>query len=153
VPDRRRRRSVTGPQAFELVLGPKSTGSAFASEQDARAAWESHRDHLIERAVFHTHDAGWRPDAYWHFDAGRDDLIPTDDQVMGRDPEGVNARLRWLFDHDGFLPGELEAMRQRAERETRRRTWGGNEAAPFCVAAWDFLRPLIEASGKAEVTD
>lgn len=135
-----------------LTLGPSAGAGPFADEADARDAWESHRDHLIERAVFHTHDAGWRPDAFWHFDADRDDLIPTDAQVMGRDPEGVNARLRWLWDHDAFLPSELDAMRQRAEHETRRRPAGARSTdAPYAIAAWAFLRPLIEASANAEV--
>ncbi|CAN5775478.1 hypothetical protein BH24CHL6_BH24CHL6_08760 [soil metagenome] len=113
---RTRRDALNVAQLMELTIGPKTAGS-FEDEEDARAAWEANRDRLLERYAFHTHCAGWRPDAFWQFEAG---VGPEWTEESWRDPEDDpyhDLRLRWLHEHDAFLPGEVGAMRARAKAD------------------------------------
>jgi hypothetical protein len=105
---------LSGRQLFELDSGPKPSGSAFRDEEELREAWEANRERILERYAFRTHDAGWRPAAFWYL-VGNDPSL-VDDELR---PDGARepARLRWLFEHDAFLPGELDAMRLRATQD------------------------------------
>jgi len=91
---------LSGRQLFELDFGPKPGGSAFADEAELREAWAANRDKTLQRYAFTLHDAGWRPEAFWYRDAGT--------EAGGYDHNAPNGnsteRLRWLFDHDAFLP-------------------------------------------------
>ncbi len=119
---------LDGRQFFELELGPKAT-SAFRDEDELREAWEANREKTLQRYAFRLHGAGWRPAAFWYLDVGDPELFPDgDDENDYREP----ARLRWLFEHDAFLPGELEAMRERARRDP-----GG-----YAATAWRVVSEL-----------
>jgi hypothetical protein len=56
---------VSGAELLELLLGPGHQGPAFASEEEARAAWVRNRDCIL--AVWST--SGRRPVGWWSFDA------------------------------------------------------------------------------------
>ena len=97
-------------QMLELDLGPKAR-AAFRDEAELRAAWEANREQIVHRFAFTLHNAGRRPAAFWYLDVGDPALFPDgDDEDDHREP----ARLRWLWDHDAFLPGELGAIRATA---------------------------------------
>jgi hypothetical protein len=117
---------LNSAQLFELDMGPKAK-STFVDEDELRAAWEANRDQILKRYAFRLHDAGWRPDAYWYFDAGDPDLMQVDG--WREDEARAPARLRWLLAHDAFLPGELVAMRRRAK----------SDPYGYAVAAWKVI--------------
>ena len=64
--DKRRSRRLSGDEYMTLALGPSIDAPAFASEDDARAAWEGVRDKIMADGWL---SPGKRPWAFWHFDA------------------------------------------------------------------------------------
>src|SRR5262249_40158072 len=50
---------------MELWVGPNPSGSYFGSPEELRAAWETHRDEIMQRWGSH----GRRPCAWWAFDS------------------------------------------------------------------------------------
>jgi hypothetical protein len=99
-------------QFLELDMGPKSK-SAFRDEEELRDAWEANREKTLHRYAFKLHDAGWRPEVFWYLEAGDPRCRYDYNAPNGNGTE----RLRWLWEHDAFLPGELGAMRSRAHRD------------------------------------
>ena len=64
-------------QRYKLASGwTLGLQPAFADESDARDAWQAHRAELIEHEA--RRRAGYRPWAFWQWDAGRPDLIEVD---------------------------------------------------------------------------
>jgi len=108
---------LDGRQLLELDMGPKPRGSAFRDEDELRQAWEANRDEFLQRYAFRLHHAGWRPDAYWYLEAPEELWVADDPVTDEGDGPAQRARLRWLLDHDAFLPGELDAMKRRAKRD------------------------------------
>jgi hypothetical protein len=60
--------ALTASQRWEL-LGPSGDESHFSSEAEKRAAWEEHREELIECA--RDRRPGHRPKAWWSYEAAR----------------------------------------------------------------------------------
>jgi hypothetical protein len=67
----------TGAQLQELWLGPCGDGSAFASDDERRAAWHRHRDFVMTSVG----RRGRRPYAWWRYSA------PSGLAYPGRDRE------------------------------------------------------------------
>jgi hypothetical protein len=112
-------------QLLEIGMGPKPSGSAFASEDELREAWEANREKTLHRYAFTLHNAGWRPEAYWFLECGDPGLAYDYNAPNGNGTE----RLRWLWEHEAFLAGELEAMRSRAHRDPN----------GYAAAAWALI--------------
>jgi hypothetical protein len=91
---RHHRGALTHTQELELWLGPSHKGSAFASREEMRQAWLSHRDRLM--ATFARN--GKRPAAFWEFET-------SIARVPGREASA-------LYEANLLEPGE------RAELET-----------------------------------
>jgi hypothetical protein len=101
---------LSGPQWLELELGQKET-SAFRDDAELREAWEANRAEIIRRYAFRLHNAGWRPLAFWYFEAGEPSLV---DDGFDADSPKEAERLTWLYANNKFVPGELAAMRRRS---------------------------------------
>lgn len=129
---------LDGGKLFELELGPHPGRSSFRDDDDLRAAWEANRDQILQRYAFRLHHAGWRPAVYWYLEAGDPSLV--DDDFRADSPREAD-RLRWLVEHDAFLPGELDAMRRRARSDP-----GG-----YAATAWRIVSAHASASRFREV--
>src|SRR6516225_8725444 len=96
---RRRQMSFSEEMALEFGDSPPTT---FATDQERRAAWEQHRDYLMAKC-----DRGWRPAAWWDYDAPRLGVRRP------RDPEYEKAAL-W---EAGLLTPEEKATLERDWRQ------------------------------------
>ena len=74
---RRRNRTLTTAQRWDLELGIVPSREAFASEREAREAWDSVRDEYVGRYIDRHH--GKRPWAWWVFDRNLD--RPTESET------------------------------------------------------------------------
>lgn len=105
---------LTLEQLLELDGGPDEHGSAFADEAELRLAWAANSERILHRYAFDLHDAGQRPEVYWYLTADTT-LGPAADW---REEDRLQpARLRYLLEHDAFLPGELEQIERVAKQE------------------------------------
>jgi len=63
--EKRRTSELDDQQVFELILGPPAHGSAFASDDERRIAWELHRARFLDR----TDNPGRRPWGWWQYES------------------------------------------------------------------------------------
>jgi hypothetical protein len=106
------RAALSFTQQQELWLGPGRDGSAFASDEHARAAWFRHREKLMRCWGSN----GRRPQAWWCFESGR------------RYP-GHEHERSILFEFPEFAGVLSEQERSQLEAEWRKefdRTWEPN---------------------------
>jgi len=94
----------------------------YPSQEERRAAWERHRDLLLAES-----DRGWRPQAWWDFDAPGLRIRPP------RDPAYVPAGL-W---EAGALAPEEAAQLEKGWRE-------GIRSLPCTRLVWALHRPRQE---------
>ena len=98
----------TAEQYLDLLIGPQSSSSAFASEQARRRAWQKSRA-ILQPLV----DPGWRPSAWWDYDA------PEPAGPRETAPEYL-TRLGLLSAHDAKLtraPRETHSQRTEMREE------------------------------------
>ena len=110
---RRRRRHLTFKETFalEAVGFDDDNGAPFESWDDAREAWEGHRDRLMARAE--TRHPGDRPIGYWVFDVKRPDLLGDLDEEDWRKWDAwQEKRIEWLREHGQLRPDEEQALRK-----------------------------------------
>jgi hypothetical protein len=108
---------------FEL-LGPCGHESHFSSEAEKRAAWEEHRDNLIEDA--RDGRPGHRPEAWWRYEArrpehlGPDPLEPPPGQPLwgeehGRAIDSYDFEpILYLAANGHLADDEIKVIRERA---------------------------------------
>ncbi len=72
-------------------IGPSPV---FADEQEEHDAWRAHREELIEREA--QRRPGHRPWGFWHFEAGRPELLAADPE------EAID-----LVDYPGACPARV----------------------------------------------
>ena len=117
---RRAHRELSTPQWVSLAFGHVDGDDAFDDDEDRRAAWEIHRDELMQRNG--TAVPGHRPAGFWDYDApdapAREDfLVPASWPFPGErvDSEALEeAELRYLAER-GLLDEEIARLAAKAE--------------------------------------
>jgi hypothetical protein len=121
--------TLTPGQRWEL-LGPSGRESHFSSEAEKRAAWDEHRDELIEYA--RDGRPGHRPEAWWLYEACRPehpDPYPLDPpsgearwgEAHGRAIDSYEFEPILYLAADGHLTDdEIKVIRERASEAAER---------------------------------
>lgn len=109
MPRRRGGIKLTCEVEDDLLLGGPPV--SWRSERERREAWREHRVELCSRG-----GPGWRPAAWWHFEAGDD--APVDRPADRSFVEHDLAQLRYVCEHDMTAGEAVELVRQLSRSES-----------------------------------
>ena len=136
---------LTTQQRFELIFGSLGPhGSAFPDEQAKRGAWEAHRD-TIEL------NPGFRPDAWWEYDAPL--ALRQKREALGH---GSDGRLLW--EANLLRPEERVALagwwRRSEQRAFEYATWvAGHSGIKAACYSYEETASRMPASFRRKLTE